>query len=75
MRVLIPAGATRTVSRRITTGPIADCSIALQLEPDEIAYNTRADAYHSKKDYDRAIADYNQVLLRPKTIPSRPYRI
>ena len=28
---------------------IADCSIALQLEPDASTYRSRADAYHSKK--------------------------
>ena len=41
---------------------IADCSIALQLEPDASTYRSRADAYYSKNEYDRAIADFSRAL-------------
>ena len=41
---------------------IADCSIALQLEPDASTYRSRADAFYSKKEYDRAIADFSRAL-------------
>jgi len=43
---------------------IADCTKTIELMPkDAAAYKKRGSAYHAKGDYDKAIADFNNMML------------
>jgi len=62
--------ATSTTERRITTELSPITTRQLTLDPKfAAAYSGRANAYHGKKDYDRAIADYDKAItLDPKLV-------